>query len=386
MRTKAKKTKNIIAQYDFYILSVYIILTLIGLFMQLNISSIRTSMTFFYKQSIWFAISLVTVWLSFKMINLEKSRKFIFITLLLTIIALILVLVLGHSVKGAQRSIRFFGVSIQPSLFARIILILYFAHIFDKKKDELDDTSPKQFLKKFSSLIIFSISIFGLILIEKHLSILIILGFTLFWMLWLAKIKLSTIFSILGILVIFMMGVLLFGKEDYRRERLKIYKKYSLFHKANPEEEIYTGDKDYQIRESLISLASGKYFGTTSKRGTGKHYFLPEAKTDYIYAIIGEEFGFLWAVLILAMYAFIFYRTLINGSKNNSLYLKLASYGLGMNIFFNAMVNIGVAMSALPSTGVTLPFISYGGTSLLVNSFSIGLLLNISAVRRNISR
>jgi len=380
------KTKNVIVHYDFYILSVYIILTLIGLFMQLNISSIRSSMTFFYKQSFWFIISLLIVWISFKVINLENSRKYIFILLIITIAALIMVLIFGHTVKGAQRSIRIFGINIQPSLFARIILILYFAHIFEKKKDELDDTSPRQFLRKFNSLIMFSVLIFGLILVEKHLSILIILGITLFWMLWLAKIKFSTILSILGILLILVVGVLLFGKEDYRRERLKIYHKYSLFYKANPEEEIYNGDKDYQIRESLISLASGKLFGTTPKRGTGKHYFLPEAKTDYIFSIVGEEFGFLWAVIVLGMYVFIFFRAIINGSKNDNLFLKFASYGLGMNIFFNAMVNIGVAMSALPSTGVTLPFISYGGTSLLVNSLSIGLLLNISAVRRNISK
>ncbi|MCK4696326.1 MAG: FtsW/RodA/SpoVE family cell cycle protein, partial [Candidatus Cloacimonetes bacterium] len=100
------------------------------------------------------------------------------------------------------------------------------------------------------------------------------------------------------------------------------------------------------------------------------------------FAIIGEEFGFLGALSVLGMYVFLFIRSIISSYRKEDLYLKLAGIGLGMNIFFNAMVNIGVAMAAIPSTGVTLPFISYGGTSLLVNSFTIGLLLNISATRQ----
>ena len=122
--------------------------------------------------------------------------------------------------------------------------------------------------------------------------------------------------------------------------------------------------------------------GTISKRGTGKHYFLPEAKTDYIFSIIGEEFGFLGALIVIGLFIFLFYRAIVNSLRQDDTFLKLAGIGLGMNIFFNAMVNIGVSMAILPSTGVTLPFISYGGTSLLVNSFSVGLLLNISAKKQ----
>jgi cell division protein FtsW (lipid II flippase) len=136
------------------------------------------------------------------------------------------------------------------------------------------------------------------------------------------------------------------------------------------------------VKQSLISLASGKLLGTSPRKGTGKHYFLPEAKTDYVYSIIGEEFGFLGALTVLILYVFMFYRCVTNSVRYEDLYLKLLGLGLGMNIFFNAMVNIGVAISALPSTGVTLPFISYGGTSLLIHSFTVGLLLNISAERK----
>ncbi|OQX70952.1 MAG: hypothetical protein B6D62_03180 [Candidatus Cloacimonas sp. 4484_275] len=218
---------------------------------------------------------------------------------------------------------------------------------------------------------------------ERHFSPIVISGMTLLSLLFLAKIRFSTIFAIIGILLIFGFAIITFGPK-YRNLRMQIYAKYSLFHKVFHKSGNYHGNADYQIRQSLISLASGKLIGVSPKRGTGKHYFLPEAKTDYIFSIIGEEFGFLGAFGVMSLYLFLFYRVFRDSTKKENLYLKLIGFGLGMNIFFNAMVNIGVAMSAFPSTGVTLPFISYGGTSLIVNSFSVGLLLNISAKKRQI--
>ncbi|MFC1887241.1 FtsW/RodA/SpoVE family cell cycle protein [Candidatus Cloacimonadota bacterium] len=377
------ENKKIIAKYDYYILTLYIVLMIFGLIMQLNISSVRTSMMFFYKQALWFILSFLTVWFAFKVVDLQKLRKFIFLFVLLTIILLVLVLIIGDTVKGGTRSIRILGINIQPSLIARVVLVLYFAHILDKKKKEIPLTTPRGFITRFSALVIIPGLIFFLILIEKHFTPLIISSLTIISTLFLAKIRLSTIAIIILIIAIAGIGVVKLGPK-YRGERMDIYAKYSLFHKNLGIDEEYEGKKDYQIRESLISLASGKIIGTGPKRGTGKHYFLPEAKTDYVFAIIGEEFGFLGALLVVALFTLLFTRSFVNGARSESLYIRLVAYGLGMNIFFNAMVNIGVAMSALPSTGVTLPFISYGGTSLLINSFAIGLILNTSAIRRRI--
>jgi cell division protein FtsW len=374
---KNKRAK--IVGYDYHLLAIYFILMLFGLYMQINIGSVRTSLHFFFMQLAWSVISIFSLWFAFRFINFEKARKLIFPFLIIIIILLIIVLVTGVENKGGIR--RIFGT--QPSLFARVLIILYFAHILDKKKDCIEDTKPKGFFRHFNSLIIISIIIFGLVFAGRHLSILIILAMTLFWMLWIANIRFATMMTFLSIIPIMLIAVLLFGRE-YRKERVDIYANYSLFHRAAAIETQYTGDKDYQIQQSLISLASGGLWGTTPARGTGKHYFLPEARTDYIFSIIGEEFGFIVAAFIWGLYVFLFIRTFIIAKKAQNMYQKLAAYGLGMNIFFNALVNVGVAMSALPSTGVTLPFISYGGTSLLVNSFSIGLLLNISAVRKKV--
>ncbi len=374
------KAKTYIAGYDYYILFVYMLLMFIGLYMQLNISSIRTSMSFFYRQFIWFGLSVFSLWFAFKVVKLEKIRPYIFMFLIITILLLIAVLIFGENVKGAIRSFRIWKINIQPSLIARIVLILYFAHFLEKKQKIIDETRPKGFLRHFNALIVMTLIVFLLILAEKHFSPLIISGFTLISLLLLAKIRFSTILLLICISLIALMIVLKLGPR-YRGERMQIYEKYSLFHKALNKDSEYSGTNDYQIRESLISLTGGRLFGTTPRKGTGKHYFLPEAKTDYIYSIIGEEFGFLGALFVLGLYVFLFARAIINSYKKD-MFLMLAGIGLGMNIFFNAMVNIGVSLAAVPSTGVTLPFISYGGTSLLINSFTVGLLLNISAERQ----
>ncbi len=383
------KTKKYIVQYDYLILLVYFLLMMIGLFMQLNISSVRTSMSFFYKQAMWFSVSLFSVWFAFKVLSLEFLRKSLPYLAIIIIILLILVLMFGVIINGAKRffvitiPIINMSINIQPSLFARIFLVIYTAHIIDKRQKLIDHSDPKGFLKFFTPLIIVPLAIYFLILFERHFSPLIISGLTLLSLFFLAKIKLKTISIIVGILLVGSILVIGFGPK-FRGERLEIYKKYSLFCRALGIKSDYKGENEYQVKESLISLGGGKIFGTTPSRGTGKHYFLPEAKTDYIYAIVGEEFGFLGSLFVMFLYIFLFARSLINSQKQKSLFLKLLGFGLGMNIFYNAMVNIGVAMSALPSTGVTLPFLSYGGTSLLVNSFAIGLLLNISAKRRTI--
>ena len=373
------KTKTFIANYDYMLLFTYFALITIGIFMQLNISSVRTTMDFFYNHFFRFLFALGSLYFAFKFVDLEKLRKLIFPLLIVILGMLISVLIFGDAVKGAKRSIHLWKIDIQPSLLARIILIFYFAHMLDKHKAKINDTKPKRFWIHFKQLIVVTFIIFLLILFEKHFSPLIISGITLLSLLFIAKIRLSTIGIILAACLILALLVIQFGAK-YRSERMKIYAKYSLFHKNSE----YTGTRDYQVKESLLSLTGGKLLGTTSSRGTGKHYFLPEARTDYIFSIIGEEFGFLGALFVIGLYIFLFYRVIINSLQQNDTFLKLAGIGLGMNIFFNAMVNIGVSMAVLPSTGVTLPFISYGGTSLLVNSFSIGLLLNISAKKQKL--
>ena len=131
------KTKTFIANYDYMLLFTYFALITIGIFMQLNISSVRTTMNFFYRQFIWLFLSLGSLLFAFKVIDLEKLRKLILPILLVIIILLISVLIFGDTVKGAVRSIRIWKINIQPSLLARVILVFYFAHMLDKHKRKI---------------------------------------------------------------------------------------------------------------------------------------------------------------------------------------------------------------------------------------------------------
>ena len=381
-----KKRKTIIVDYDNIILLLFIGLVGVGALMQLNINSVRDNLSFFFRQIFWLIISSFFLWVSFQKLSINFIRKISFPLVILTFILLVSVALKAiffpdSDINGSIRSIRVLGINIQPSLLARVVLILFTANVLSKKKDWLEDATPIVFFKQFNFLIIVVAIFYILILKEKHLTPLIISGLTLIWMLVLAKIPYRTIFLLIAIVIVSGFIVLQFGAK-YRSDRTAIFKKYSLILKAFNLDQEYEGEKEYQIRESLIAMASGGLLGRGPNHGLAKHYFLPEAKTDYIFSIIGEDFGLWGSLLILFAYAGIFWRTWCNAYKETDLFVKFATIGLGMNIFFNAMVNIGVAISALPSTGVTLPFISYGGTSLLTNFITIGLLLNFSAERR----
>ena len=220
-----KKIEKYITDYDYLLLFTYVLLMLFGLIMQLNISSVRSSMTFFYRQLIWFILSIGAVWFGFKKIDLYKIRKIIFPVVIITLIMLIMVLILGENIKGSVRSFRIWKINIQPSMIARIVLVFYAAHILAKREDKIDDSRPLGFLKNFNALIIFPALFFVLILKEKHFTPIIISGLTLLSLLFLAKIRLSTITIILLISLLAGSMVLKFG-PSYRTRRFQSYNKY----------------------------------------------------------------------------------------------------------------------------------------------------------------
>ncbi|MCD4652198.1 MAG: FtsW/RodA/SpoVE family cell cycle protein [Candidatus Cloacimonetes bacterium] len=378
--------KSFIISRDMWIMLGYFALIIIGLFFMLNINSHRTSLTYFYKQALFSALAVGAMFAAYKLPDMEKIRDWRYIFLAITMVLLILVLIIGVEVNGARRSLRIGPISLQPSLIARIFLIFYFALVLDERKDRIEDSTIKGFFRHFLPLVITPIAIWTLILFEKHFSTLVISFFTLLGMLWAARIKTRTILLILALAIAGGVGILSYG-SNFRKTRIKLFREYSLwgrvFGSENETRYNFEG-KDYQVKESLTALSSGKLIGTGVDKGRGKQYFLPEAKTDYVFAIIGEEFGFLGALVVFGIYAIIFFRASFGSWKKESLYMQLFGLGLALNLFLNVMVNIGVAMAALPSTGVTLPFISYGGTSLVINSVAIGLILNITARRKEI--
>lgn len=380
---KRNRSSTYIVGFDKTILLSYVLLALIGLVVMVDISSVQSSMVYFYKQLLFLFVSMITAILILYFFNLEKLRVFNTWLVYLAILMLLFVLVKGNTIKGATRQIDLFGVvSFQPSFFARVALVFFFASVLDKKNDTLLLVKkPLDFLKEFPELIVLTAVVFGLIIAGRHLSTLIIGGMTLLGMLTYAGIRKRLLMIVLVLGLLGGIGIIKLG-ADYRMDRIHTYKKYSLFFKERDLSK--SADGDYQVRESLTALTSGGLFGTGIARGRAKHYYLPEARTDYIYTIIGEETGFIGAIIVFGLQCFLFFQCVKISNKQESRYLRYLGVGLSMNIFCNVLVNTGVAMSILPPTGNTLPFISYGGTSLLMDSASVGVLLNISAQRRTI--
>ncbi|HOV16582.1 MAG TPA: FtsW/RodA/SpoVE family cell cycle protein [Candidatus Cloacimonadota bacterium] len=375
---KRNNNRTIIINYDKGILLCYLGLVIIGLLIMLDISSVRDSIAYFIKQLCYSGLSIVTAVGIFYYINMEKLKKWISAFVVITIILLLLVLLFGRHNKGGIRSISLGAFNFQPSVLARVVLIFFWANIIDRKKEDIQSSDYKKVLITLLPLLIVTALIYGLIYMGHHLSSLIINAITIICLLFLSGIRIR--YLAISLLIVSLLGVaaIKFG-ADYRSDRLDIYKKYSLFF---PGKDPQITNESNQVRESMIALTSGKLLGTTPSRGRAKHYFLSEARTDYVFTVIGEEFGFLGAIFVFSIYCFLFYRIMLTAFKQTDFYLQILAIGLGLNIFLNVLVHIGVSMSILPSTGTTLPFISYGGTALLIDSATIGLLLNISATRK----
>jgi len=373
---------------DKTLLLICIILMIFGLALQLDIGSSRGgeySLVNFKKQVVWFLVSLpaMIIIAHFKKL-FELLNKYSFFLLLLTIILLVLVLMIGSTQKEGTRWLRFGGIGIQPSMVASITLILYTAKILDKKKLYLERSTFINFIKDFLPLLIIIGIVFGLIYAEKHLSTLIVISIAILSMLFMAQVRISTL--ILAVLLIGSLSLFLikYGKEDYRSSRMDMFSHYSLYHKFLGIKASETQADDYQIKESLTAITHGNIFGTGNAKGRAKHYFLPDAKSDYIFAIIAEQYGFLGALLIIFLYTFIVIKSLNHSIKTDNLFLQLVGVGLSLNFFLPAMVNIGVSISALPPTGLNLPFLSYGGTSFLMNAINMGLILNLSVIAKGV--
>lgn len=376
---KKTRAQHYIVSFDRPVLLAYLGLAFAGLLTMLDIASVQGTMAYFYKHLAFLGFSILTAIFILYFPNLERLKRIGPVLVYLSIALLVLVLLKGNTVKGGTRQISLGFLSFQPSFLARLALVFFFAGYLERKNEVLNSLEIKTLFNEFLPLGVITIGIFVLIIVEKHLSTLIIGGSTLLGMLTYAGLRRRYVLLIAFLGLIVGIFILTHG-DEYRMRRIEIYKKYNLFIRS--ENVQVSSGEEYQVRESLTALSSGSLFGTGIARGRAKHYYLPEARTDYIFTIIGEEFGFLGAIFVFGLHCLLFFRAFRIANHQESLYLRLLGAGVAMNIFFNALVNVGVSISILPPTGNTLPFVSYGGSALLVDSIGVGVILNISASRR----
>ena len=287
--------------------------------------------------------------------------------LLIFSFALLVLCLLMPALANTNRWIQFFGLRFQPSELAKISLILFFASYFNRKKEKLNEFQTLIF--PLTVLFLFIL----LIIKEPDYGTALLIFIICSIMLFIGGVKFKHL-SYLGTLFLGLFAFYLF-QASYRIDRVFTF----LSPAKDPQ------GAGFQSIQSKLAVGSGGLFGVSIGESTQKLFFLPCAHTDYIYAILGEEIGFIGAIFTLLLFFVFFWRGLVISQRAPNFFLQIVAAGLTMSIFAQALLNISIVLGLGPPTGIPLPLISFGRSSLICTLFSIGILLNISQ-RRGTSR
>jgi cell division protein FtsW len=274
--------------------------------------------------------------------------------LLISLFLLVIVLIpgIGKKVNGSQRWLNFGLINVQVSEIAKFCAVVFFASFFARRYQELH-FGWQGFLKPLMVIGVFA----GLLILEPDFGATVVLSATIFAMMFIAGVKLMHFLMLIGGGVACLS--LAVWLEPYRMQRLITF--------LDPWADQF--DSGYQLTQSLIGFGRGEWFGLGLGNSLQKLFFLPEAHTDFIFAIIAEEFGLIGALIVIGLFAALIWRIVVIAKENlaaGKMFSALACFGIGTLFALQVFINIGVASGLLPTKGLTLPFISYGGSSLLI--------------------
>lgn len=310
----------------------------------------------------WLALGIISLFLVSK-INYHFYQKLDRVIVFFIILSLILVFIprLGREIRGVHRWITFGSFQIQPSELAKLGVVIYLSCSLVRKKDKIDS-----FIGGFLPYFITLCLICTLVMIEPDLGSALIIVATGFVVLYAGRAKITHMLYV-TLLAIIPLYFSIF-EIGYRKSRIVAF--------LNPgSDPLGSG---FQPRHLKISLGSGGLFGLGPGQGTQKLFYLPTPYTDSIFAVIGEEFGFVGTTFIIIMFVILAIRGIKIAKEAKDDLGKLLAVGLTFLIVVQALINMGVATVILPTTGSALPFISYGGSSLLTSLVAVGILLNVS--------
>lgn len=352
-------------KFDLLLFGVVTILTFFGLLMVYDASSIMAynlfgdKYHFFKDQIVWITIGFFALFF-LSAIDYHKFYNLALPALIAALILLLLVFLpgIGMGAKGANRWINLYFVSIQPAEFVKLSLALYLSAWFSNKEKE-----------RFLAFSLLVGSVLLLVMLEPDMGTASIILFEAIIIYFLSGGNIMHF--IMGAPIIAIVGFILIKLEPYRAARLTSFLNVdrSLEHTS------------YHVKQILIALGSGGLFGLGIGNSLQKFAYLPENVTDSIFPIIAEEYGFLGSSLLVFLFLILIWRSFIIASHAPDTFGKLFAAGITSFIGIQAVINLGSMTALLPLTGVPLPFISYGGSALIVDMASIGILLNISRQR-----
>ncbi len=354
--------------YDIGVVLSALFLTSMGVLMVYSTSSVYSlemygDTHYFLKRHGIYLLMGLTSMVLLMLFDYRHLRKLVYPAYLVGLVMLVLVLVpgIGKQVGGAQRWIDLGIFTFQPSEIAKYILVLYLAHSLTKKRDKLDN-----FVVGFASHIMIAGVYIVLILLEPDFGTATTVLVVLFGMMFIGDVKLKYMIPVGLVSIIFM--VLAVVTKGYRMKRVTSF--------LDPwQDPLGSG---YQAIQSFIAFAMGGIYGAGLGDSTQKLFFLPQAHTDFIFSIIGEELGFIGIVLVIIGFAVLLIRSLRVSLRAPDLFGCYLVFGCIMLITLQAGINMAVAVGLFPTKGLTLPFISYGGTSLVTTLAAVGIILNVS--------
>ncbi len=354
---------------DFSILLVISALCAFGLVMIFSASyyyaqhySGANNDSFYYlKRQLIYLLLGYPLMLLISMIDYHIVERLRSVFLAISLILLVAVLLWGQDLNGGKRWLNIAGISIQPSELAKFGLMIFMCSYMSRHKNEMNT-----FRFGMLPMLIAIGAIAGLVMLQPNMSMAVIIGFIGVVLLYLGGCDLKQLI-ILGILAVVAVFVLAFA-QPYRVARMTSF--------SNPESDPL--GSGYQLLQSYYAIGSGGFFGKGINNSYQKLLYMTYGESDFIFAILCEEFGFIGGLIVILMYGWIVFRGIVIAMRCRNRFGSLLAAGISIVFGFQVFVNIGVVTGLLPTTGQSLPFISAGGTSLIVFLSAMGLLLSIS--------
>jgi cell division protein FtsW len=357
---------------DIIILVITLILVTVGTAMIYSSSSILAmerfkDAQFFLKKQVFFVFIGMGAMVLLTKLDYHRLKKWAYPGIVLSVILLLLIFIphVGIRAGGARRWLNLGFFSFQVTEMVKICIILFLAHFLTRKVNYL-----KSFSRGILVPLLVTFFIIGMIALEPDFGTAVIIAMILMLMLFLAGCRMRHLAGLTALLIPAAIWMVMF--KSYRIDRLKVF--------LNPWND--PGDKGFQIIQSLLSFGSGGTFGVGIGDGMQKLFYLPEPHTDFILSVIAEESGFIGVVVVIFLFAVLIVRGFMVAFRAPDLFGTLLAAGLTMVLAMEAFINIAGVMGLIPLKGLTLPFLSYGGTSLVMSLVAVGVLLNISSHER----
>ena len=361
------------AGVDSLLLGVFISLLMLGLIMvfsstiAMGSQDLNTNTSHFWRQLVHIILG-VTLTVIVASVPIWVWQKLSLPILAFAVLLLLVLLFVGVEVNGSRRWLSFAGFRLQPAEFAKLAIVLYAASYLTRRQAEIT-----KFSKGIVNIAVVIAVLGGLLLMQPDFGSFVVMTATVGLMMFLGGIRIShTLFclSVVSVAMFFMVRM-----SPYRMERFLGY--------LNPWDDPF--GSGFQLTPALIAVGRGEIFGVGLGASIQKLYYLPHANNDFILAVIGEELGLVGIVLVIVLYALLLHRALLisrTAELIGKVYASRLAQGIGFLLVFQAVINIGVNLGALPTKGLTLPFISYGGSSMLVCCIAMGLLFGVDRQNR----